>query len=58
MRDKYGAKDPKSWLMRFHTQTAGVSLTAPQPENNIVRTALEAMAAVLAELSPPHQFDG
>src|SRR6478672_10986332 len=44
LRDKYGAKNPRSWLMRFHTQTAGVSLTAQQPEVNIVRTALEALA--------------
>src|SRR5436305_9426305 len=54
MRDKYGAKDPKSWLMRFHTQTAGVSLTAQQPEVNIVRTALEAMAAVLGGTQSLH----
>jgi len=54
MREKYGAKDPKSWLMRFHTQTAGVSLTAQQPENNIVRTALEAMAAVLGGTQSLH----
>src|SRR5437773_10626607 len=47
MREKYGAQDPRSWLMRFHTQTAGVSLTAQQPEVNIVRTAIEALAAVL-----------
>jgi methylmalonyl-CoA mutase N-terminal domain/subunit len=54
MRDKYGAHDPKSWLMRFHTQTAGVSLTAQQPENNIVRTALEALAAVLGGTQSLH----
>src|SRR5204863_176335 len=42
LREKYGAKNPRSWLMRFHTQTAGVSLTAQQPEVNIVRTALAA----------------
>jgi methylmalonyl-CoA mutase, N-terminal domain len=54
MRDKYGAKDPRSWLMRFHTQTAGVSLTAQQPEVNIVRTALEAMAAVLGGTQSLH----
>jgi methylmalonyl-CoA mutase N-terminal domain/subunit len=48
LRERYGAKNPRSWLMRFHTQTAGVSLTAQQPEVNIVRTALEALAAVLA----------
>ncbi|MDQ6930810.1 MAG: methylmalonyl-CoA mutase family protein, partial [Candidatus Eremiobacteraeota bacterium] len=47
MREKYGAKDPKSWQLRFHTQTAGCSATAQQPENNIVRVAYEAMAAVL-----------
>ena len=54
MRDKYGAKDPKSWLMRFHTQTAGVSLTAQQPEVNIVRTAIEALAAVLGGTQSLH----
>ncbi|MHB2017200.1 MAG: acyl-CoA mutase large subunit family protein [Candidatus Xenobia bacterium] len=54
MRDKYGAKSPKSWLMRFHTQTAGVSLTAQQPENNIVRTAYQAMAAVLGGTQSLH----
>src|SRR5881409_2498268 len=54
MRNKYGAKDPRSWLMRFHTQTAGVSLTAQQPEVNIVRTALEAMAAVLGGTQSLH----
>src|SRR3954447_7516132 len=47
LRERYGAKSPRSWLMRFHAQTAGVSLTAQQPEVNIVRTALEALAAVL-----------
>src|ERR1700736_5442730 len=45
MRDKYGARDPKSWMLRFHTQTAGVSLPRQQVENNISRTAYEAMAA-------------
>jgi methylmalonyl-CoA mutase N-terminal domain/subunit len=54
MRDRYGAKDARSWLMRFHTQTAGVSLTAQQPEVNIVRTALEAMAAVLGGTQSLH----
>src|SRR5438270_3732653 len=44
MRDKYREKEPRSWLMRFHTQTAGVSLTAQQPEVNVVRTAIEALA--------------
>jgi methylmalonyl-CoA mutase N-terminal domain/subunit len=54
LRDRYGAKNPRSWLMRFHTQTAGVSLTAQQPEVNIVRTALEAMAAVLGGTQSLH----
>jgi methylmalonyl-CoA mutase, N-terminal domain len=54
LREKYGAKNPRSWLMRFHTQTAGVSLTAQQPELNIVRTALEAMAAVLGGTQSLH----
>src|SRR5438477_7429850 len=47
MREHFKAKNPKSWMLRFHTQTAGSTLTAQQPENNIVRTALQAMAAVL-----------
>ncbi|MSR64130.1 MAG: methylmalonyl-CoA mutase [Planctomycetes bacterium] len=54
MRDVFGAKDPKSWMLRFHTQTAGVSLTAQQPENNIVRTALEAFSAVLGGTQSLH----
>ena len=54
MRDEFGAKDPKSWMVRFHTQTAGVSLTAQQPENNIVRTAFEALAAVLGGTQSLH----
>ncbi len=54
MREKYGAKNPKSWTLRFHTQTAGCSLTAQQPENNIVRTAFEAMAAVLGGTQSLH----
>ena len=54
MRDRYHAKDPRSWLVRFHTQTAGVSLTAQQPENNIVRTAYEALAAVLGGTQSLH----
>ncbi len=54
MREKYGAKNPRSWLMRFHTQTAGCSLTAQQPENNIVRTAYEALAAVLGGTQSLH----
>jgi methylmalonyl-CoA mutase, N-terminal domain len=54
LRDRYGAKNPRSWLLRFHTQTAGVSLTAQQPEVNIVRTALEALAAVLGGTQSLH----
>jgi methylmalonyl-CoA mutase, N-terminal domain len=54
MRERYGAKNPRSWLMRFHAQTAGVSLTAQQPEVNIVRTALEALAAVLGGTQSLH----
>jgi methylmalonyl-CoA mutase, N-terminal domain len=54
LRERFGAKSPRSWLMRFHTQTAGVSLTAQQPEVNIVRTALEAMAAVLGGTQSLH----
>jgi methylmalonyl-CoA mutase N-terminal domain/subunit len=45
MRDRFGATNPKSWMLRFHTQTGGVTLTAQQPENNIVRVALQAFAA-------------
>jgi methylmalonyl-CoA mutase N-terminal domain/subunit len=54
LRERYGAKSPRSWLMRFHAQTAGVSLTAQQPEVNIVRTALEALAAVLGGCQSLH----
>jgi methylmalonyl-CoA mutase N-terminal domain/subunit len=54
MRDRYGAKDPASWRLRFHTQTAGCSLTAQQPENNIVRTAIEALAGVLGGTQSLH----
>src|SRR5215208_5245495 len=54
LRETYGAKNPRSWLMRFHTQTAGVSLTAQQPEVNIVRTALEALSAVLGGTQSLH----
>ncbi len=54
MREEFGAQDPKSWMLRFHTQTAGVSLTAQQPENNIVRTAFEALAAVLGGTQSLH----
>jgi len=54
MREKYGAKDPRSWLLRTHAQTAGVSLTAQQPENNIVRVAIQALAAVLGGTQSLH----
>ncbi|MEJ2209508.1 MAG: methylmalonyl-CoA mutase family protein, partial [Anaerolineae bacterium] len=54
MRETFGAKDPRSWLLRFHTQTAGCSLTAQQPENNIVRTAWQALAAVLGGTQSLH----
>ncbi|HEX5146920.1 MAG TPA: methylmalonyl-CoA mutase family protein, partial [Conexibacter sp.] len=54
MKETFGAKNPKSWLMRFHTQTAGVSLTAQQPLNNIVRTAIEALAGVLGGTQSLH----
>jgi len=54
MRDKYRAKNPRSWILRFHTQTAGCSLTAQQPENNIVRTAIEALAGVLGGTQSLH----
>jgi methylmalonyl-CoA mutase N-terminal domain/subunit len=54
MKERYGAKNPRSWLMRFHTQTAGVSLTAQQPEVNLIRTAIEALAAVLGGTQSLH----
>ena len=54
MRDRYGAKDPRSWTLRFHTQTAGCSLTAQQPYNNIVRVAIQALAAVLGGTQSLH----
>jgi methylmalonyl-CoA mutase N-terminal domain/subunit len=54
MRETFGAKNPRSWLLRFHTQTAGCSLTAQQPENNIVRTAWQALAAVLGGTQSLH----
>ncbi|PJF30825.1 MAG: methylmalonyl-CoA mutase [Candidatus Thermofonsia Clade 1 bacterium] len=54
MRETFGAKDPRSWLMRFHCQTAGVSLTAQQPEINIIRVAIQALAAVLGGAQSLH----
>ncbi|MEE8442901.1 MAG: methylmalonyl-CoA mutase family protein [Dehalococcoidia bacterium] len=53
-RDRFGAKDPRSWMMRFHTQTAGVTLTAQQPDNNVVRTTIQALAAVLGGTQSLH----
>jgi methylmalonyl-CoA mutase N-terminal domain/subunit len=54
MKERFGAKDPRSWMLRFHTQTAGCSLTAPQPHNNVVRTAVEALAAALGGTQSLH----
>ncbi len=54
MRDRFGATKPQSWMLRFHTQTAGVTLTAQQPENNIIRVALQALAAVLGGTQSLH----
>jgi methylmalonyl-CoA mutase N-terminal domain/subunit len=54
MRERFGAKDPRSWLMRFHTQTAGVSLTEQQPEVNLVRVAIQALAAVMGGTQSLH----
>jgi methylmalonyl-CoA mutase, N-terminal domain len=54
MRERYGARDPRSWLLRCHAQTAGVSLTAQQPDNNIMRTTIQALAAVLGGTNSLH----
>src|SRR6201991_1928211 len=54
MRDEFGAQNPKSWMLRFHTQTAGVQLTAQQPEVNLVRVAVQAMGAVLGGTQSLH----
>jgi len=54
MRDRFGAKTPRSWVLRFHTQTAGCSLTAQQPYNNVIRTALQALAAVMGGTQSLH----
>jgi methylmalonyl-CoA mutase, N-terminal domain len=54
MRERFKAKDPRSWMLRFHTQTAGVSLTAQQPYNNVVRTAIQALAGVLGGTQSLH----
>jgi len=54
MRERFGAKNPKSWMLRFHTQTAGCTLTAQQPDNNIIRVTLQALAAVLGGTQSLH----
>jgi methylmalonyl-CoA mutase N-terminal domain/subunit len=54
MKERYGAKDPRSWMLRCHAQTAGVSLTAQQPDNNVVRVAIQALAAVLGGTNSLH----
>ena len=54
MRDRFGAKDPRAWALRFHAQTAGSTLTAQQPENNVVRVAVQALAAVLGGAQSLH----
>ena len=54
MRDRFGAKDPRSWMLRFHTQTAGVTLQAQQPDVNVVRTTVQALAAVLGGTQSLH----
>lgn len=54
MKERFGAKDPRSWMLRFHTQTGGCTLTAQQPENNIVRVAIQAMAAVMGGTQSLH----
>jgi len=54
LKERYGAKDPRSWMMRFHSQTAGVTLTAQQPVNNVVRVAYQALAAVLGGTQSLH----
>ncbi len=54
MQERFGAKNPKSWMLRFHTQVAGITLTAQQPENNIVRVAMQALAAVLGGTQSLH----
>src|SRR5207245_9859548 len=54
VRERFGAADPRSWMLRFHTQTTGVALTAQQPANNVVRVALQALAAVLGAAQSLH----
>ncbi len=54
MRERFGAKDPRSWMLRFHTQTSGASLTAQQPDNNVIRVTMQALAAVLGGTQSLH----
>src|SRR5262249_6419914 len=54
MRERFGAKDPKSWMLRFHSQTAGSTLTAQQPDNNVVRVTVQALAAVIGGTQSLH----
>ena len=54
MRERFGAQNPRSWMLRFHTQTAGVTLTAQQPENNVIRTTMQALSAVLGGTQSLH----
>jgi methylmalonyl-CoA mutase N-terminal domain/subunit len=54
MRERFGAEDPRSWMLRFHTQTAGVTLTAQQPDNNVVRTTVQALSAILGGTQSLH----
>jgi methylmalonyl-CoA mutase N-terminal domain/subunit len=54
MKERFGAQEPRSWMLRFHTQTGGSTLTAPQPDNNVVRTAMQALAAVLGGTQSLH----
>ena len=54
MRERFGAENPRSWMLRFHTQTAGVTLTAQQPENNVVRSTIQALAAILGGAQSLH----
>jgi methylmalonyl-CoA mutase, N-terminal domain len=54
MRERFKGQDPRSWMLRFHTQTAGSTLTAQQPENNVVRVTLQALAAVMGGTQSLH----
>jgi methylmalonyl-CoA mutase N-terminal domain/subunit len=54
MKERFGAKDPRNWMLRFHSQTAGSTLTAQQPQNNVVRVTLQALAAVMGGTQSLH----